>query len=375
MKVSIITVSFNSEKTIEQTIQSVTGQTYGDVEYIIIDGGSTDATMDIVTKYQDKIAYMVSEPDKGIYNAMNKGIKMASGDIVGIINSDDWYDKEAVEKAVCYFKDNTADVLYGDCIYVYEDGRTLRNLKYPLEALWYLMVTPHPTVFVRKEIYQKYGVFDENYRMAADYELMLRLYSSGVEFGYLEYDMAYFRSGGASTKQTALCLQETKDIALKYVNQYHKDEYLQIIHERYDSRIQQELAKIQLEKAKEQKDKVHGILMNYLKDAQGITVFGTGVKGKECLKRLKEWRIPVKMFVDNNAEKWGTLFQEIPVCRPSVLEGRNEKIIIASTKYCEDICAQITEMGFKNREDYIKISDLDAYIIAEGEKMNISFTE
>lgn len=375
MKVSIITVSYNSEKTIEQTIQSVIGQTYEDIEYIIIDGGSTDTTMDIVKKYQDKIVYTVSEPDKGIYNAMNKGIKVASGNIIGIINSDDWYDLEAVEKAVKAFQTNSAEVLYGDCIYIYESGKRVRNIKYPLEAMWYLMVTPHPTVFVKKEIYQKYGIFDESYRMAADYELMLRFYSAGVKFSYLEYDMAYFRSGGASTKQVIQSLQETKDIALKYVNQYHKDEYLPIIHERYDLRIQQELAKIQLEKAKEKKDKVRGILMNYLKDAQGITVFGTGVKGKECLKRLGEWKVPVKMFVDNNAEKWGTLFEGIPVCRPSVLEGRNEKIIIASTKYCADICAQITEMGFRNREDYIKIADLDAYIIAEGEKMNISFTE
>ncbi|MBO5057623.1 MAG: glycosyltransferase [Lachnospiraceae bacterium] len=375
MNVSIITVSFNSEKTIEQTIQSVIGQTYENIEYIIIDGGSTDATLDIIKKYRDKITYVVSEPDKGIYNAMNKGINAASGDIIGIINSDDWYSPEAVERTVNFFGASSAEVLYGDCIYVYEDGKQVRNMKYPLEAMWYLMVTPHPTVFIKKEIYKKHGVFDETYRMAADYELMLRLYSSGVKFGYLEYDLAFFRSGGSSTKQIILSLSETKEIALKYVNKYHKDEYKQIIHDRYDKRIQSENNKIQLEKEKEQKDKVHNILMNYLMNAVGITVFGTGVKGAECLKRLRGWGIPVKMFVDNNSEKWGISFEGIPVCRPSVLEDNREKIIIASTKYCEEICMQVEKMGYRNREDYIKILDLDAYIIAQGEKMNINFTE
>ncbi len=375
MKVSIITVSFNSDKTIEQTIQSVIGQTYSNIEYIIVDGGSTDGTMGIVKKYQDNIEYVVSEPDNGIYDAMNKGLKIATGDIIGIINSDDWYDIQTVQKAVSCFQKYNSDILYGDCIYVYENGNHLRNLKYPLESLWYLMVTPHPTVFVRKEIYQKYGVFDENYRMAADYELMLRFYSAGVSFHYLEYDMAYFRSGGASTKQIVLCLQETEDIALKYVDQYHRTEYLDIIHERYDQRIQQELNKIQLERAKEGKAKIHDILMKYMSGTEGIIIFGTGIKGRECLIRLRKWNVPVKVFVDNNAKKWGTLFEGVPVCRPSVLEGSHEKIIVASTKYCEEISAQIARMGFKEGEDYLKISNLDAYIIAEGEKMDIRFTE
>ena len=183
MKISIVTVSYNSEKTIEQTIQSVIGQTYKNIEYIIIDGGSNDSTINIIEKYRNKVECFVSEPDEGIYNAMNKGIRMASGDIIGIINSDDWYDRNTVEKAVEYFNKNEIDVLYGDCVYLYEDGKRVRNMKFPLEAMWYLMATPHPTVFVKKKVYQKYGIFNESYQMAADYELLLRFYSAGLRFG------------------------------------------------------------------------------------------------------------------------------------------------------------------------------------------------
>lgn len=375
MKISIVTVSFNSEKTIEQTIQSVLNQTYKNIEYIIIDGGSNDSTISIIEKYRDKVGYFVSEQDEGIYNAMNKGIRAASGDIVGIINSDDWYDRNTIEKAVEYFSENAIDILYGDCIYLYEDGQRVRNMKFPLEAMWYLMAMPHPTVFVKKEVYQKYGVFDESYQMAADYELLLRFYSAGLKFGYLEYDMAYFRAGGATTKRIIMSLQETKDIALFYARKYNKTEFMQTICERYDQRIESESKKIQLKNAKDKREMIPNIMLKYLGDTEGITVFGTGVKGKECLKRLRDWKIPVKMFVDNDTEKWGILFEGIPVCRPSVLAGRNEKIIVASTVYSEDICSQIEDMGFKENKSYIKIAALDAYIVAEGEKMNIYFDE
>jgi Glycosyltransferases involved in cell wall biogenesis len=375
MKISIVTVSYNSEKTIEQTIQSVIGQTYKNIEYIIIDGGSNDSTINIIEKYRNKVECFVSEPDEGIYNAMNKGIRMASGDIIGIINSDDWYDRNTVEKAVEYFNKNEIDVLYGDCVYLYEDGKRVRNMKFPLEAMWYLMATPHPTVFVKKKVYQKYGIFNESYQMAADYELLLRFYSAGLRFGYLEYDMAYFRAGGATTKRIVKSLQETKDIALNYARKYNKTEFLQTICERYDQRIESETKKIQLKNAEDKRKMIPKIMLSYLGDNEGITVFGTGAKGKECLKRLRDWGIPIKMFVDNDAEKWGVLFEGIPVCRPCVLEERNEKIIVASTIYSEDICSQIENMGFKENKNYIKIAALDAYIVAEGEKMNIYFDE
>lgn len=195
MKFSIITVCFNSEKTLERTIQSVLGQTVADYEYIIVDGASKDGTLDVIKAYEPKFGgrlKWISEPDKGIYDAMNKGIKMAQGEIIGIVNSDDWLEPEAfsiIEKAAS--ENGAKGIVYtGDIRYHYNDGTT-QVISYSQKDLahyakiWRLGLN-HPATFVPRQLYEEYGLFDTNIKLQADSDFIDRLYHKGVEFVFID---------------------------------------------------------------------------------------------------------------------------------------------------------------------------------------------
>ncbi|MBU4445801.1 glycosyltransferase [bacterium] len=206
IKVSIITPSYNSENTIEDTIQSILCQKYKYIEHIIIDGGSTDGTLDIIKEYRDRVAYWISEPDDGIYDAMNKGIKAATGEIVGILNSDDIYaDNSVIEEVVNIISIGNTDTCYGDLMYVDKDNtkKVIRQWKsgnFSKEKFKLGWAPPHPTFFVRRSIYEKYGYFkNSNFPIAADYELMLRfLYKIGCSTEYIPKVLVKMRTGGRS---------------------------------------------------------------------------------------------------------------------------------------------------------------------------------
>ncbi len=201
IKVSIITVCYNSEKTIEKTIKSVLGQTYDNIEYIIVDGASSDGTMDIVSSYRDSFGdrmTVISEPDDGIYYAMNKGIERSAGELIGIINSDDWYEADAVEKVVEAYNEhheNPLTVYYG-LTGIIRDGGMLEVARSFHDNLENEMIL-HPSCFVTKAAYDRIGVFDTGYTSAADYDLMLRYKRSGqVDFVPVEAHIANFVIGG-----------------------------------------------------------------------------------------------------------------------------------------------------------------------------------
>ncbi|MCR4657344.1 MAG: glycosyltransferase [Lachnospiraceae bacterium] len=214
--VSIITVSYNSCKTIERTIKSVTGQTYRPLEYNIIDGGSGDGTVDIIKKYAREFDFIhyISEPDNGIYDAMNKGIKKSSGEIIGIINSDDWYETDAAETVVRkYIENKKSPGVYYGAMGLYNKGAEKAILFYNHAFLPERMIN-HPSCFVTRDIYERYGLFDLRYRIVADYELMLRLYYKDSSLFYPIYDkMADFSEGSlsgsmASELETDVLLKE-----------------------------------------------------------------------------------------------------------------------------------------------------------------------
>lgn len=204
-KVSIITVCYNSERTIEDTLQSVINQSYPNIEYIVIDGISTDGTLSIINKYKDKITTIVSEKDNGIYDAINKGIKLATGEIIANLNSDDFYiDNNVIADVVTSFEKDKTDTLYADLYYVdaidtnkivrywkskqYKDGLFLKG--------W---MPPHPTFFVKKEVYEKHGLFDLQFKSAADYEIMLRfIHRFKTSIAYLPRVIVKMRVGGVS---------------------------------------------------------------------------------------------------------------------------------------------------------------------------------
>lgn len=205
MKISIITVTYNSAATVEQTILSVINQSYKNIEYIIIDGGSSDSTLNIIDKYREKISIFVSEKDKGLYDALNKGIGMASGDVIGMLHSDDFYiDNEVIEKYAATFLKTKPDAVYSDLYYVdkLNTDKIVRKWKsgnYSPGAFINGWMPPHPTFFAKKELYLKLGTFNLQFKSAADYELMLRfIHKYQITLAYLPEYTIKMRVGGKS---------------------------------------------------------------------------------------------------------------------------------------------------------------------------------
>lgn len=205
MKVSIITVCYNSASTIEATIRSVISQDHKNIEYIIVDGRSQDPTLQIVDKYRDHVSKIISEKDDGIYFAINKGIAMATGEIIGILHADDFYtDEKVISKVVKTFQEKNVETLYGDLQYVDREdaGKIKRHWSSGeyREGLFYKgWMPPHPTFFVLKKCYDKYGLFNTSLRSAADYEMMLRLlHKYKCSTAYIPEVLVKMRVGGKS---------------------------------------------------------------------------------------------------------------------------------------------------------------------------------
>lgn len=218
MRVSIITVCYNSAATIEDTITSVLSQDYKNIEYIVIDGGSSDATLDIINKYREQISIVISEPDKGIYDAMNKGIKNATGDIVGILNSDDFYETQDVITEVVDNFDVDTDMVFGDLIFVKPENikKITRFYSLPHFKAWRLRfgwMPPHPATFIKKSVYDKYGLYKINYKISADYEVFVRfLLVNKVNFKHINKILVRMRDGGVSTSGLKSSLTLNKEI-------------------------------------------------------------------------------------------------------------------------------------------------------------------
>ena len=220
MKVSIITATFNNHSTLEECLKSIHSQSYRDIEHIVVDGGSTDGTLDILRKHEDRISILVSEPDKGIYYALNKGIALATGDIIGFLHADDFFANDTVvERVVLEMVKDHADSCYGDLEYVsrkdtekvirywrscpYEDGLFMKG--------W---MPPHPTLFIKKHIYEEYGYFNTDFKIAADYELILRFFAENkVSTRYIPEVLVKMRTGGASNRSL-------KNIIFKTIEDY-----------------------------------------------------------------------------------------------------------------------------------------------------------
>ncbi|MCK4795116.1 MAG: glycosyltransferase [Desulfobacteraceae bacterium] len=203
MKISIITVCLNSADTIEDTIRSILSQDYKDIEYIVVDGSSSDGTLDILTKYHDQIHEYISEPDKGVYDAMNKGIKLSNGDIIATLNADDFYaDETVVSNMVGFMQSNGLDAAYGDLAYIDPNNsdhvtRFWKAGEYKRGAFYHGWVVPHPTFFCRKQVFEKYGYFNEKFQVAADFELLLRFIEKHqIKVGYLPKVIVKMRAGG-----------------------------------------------------------------------------------------------------------------------------------------------------------------------------------
>jgi glycosyltransferase involved in cell wall biosynthesis len=218
MRFSIITVTYNSRAFLVETIQSVLSQGFEDFEYIVIDGGSSDGTKDIIRSFAaaDSRIRWISEPDEGISDAFNKGIRMAGGDIIGILNSDDTYTAGALASVAAVFDaDPTCDVVHGDMLRFQGDTPLFRLKPAPVdERVWHDMPVNHPATFVCRRAYDQVGLFDTRLKVAMDYDLVLRLYRAGCRFCYIERVLANMRYGGASDERFLAARREVFTITV-----------------------------------------------------------------------------------------------------------------------------------------------------------------
>ena len=215
-KITVITAVYNNKETIKDALESVLSQTYHNVEHIVIDGGSTDGTVELIRTFEDKVTKFISEPDGGIYDAFNKGIALATGDVVGFLNSDDVYAHDRVlEKIVRAFQHEKADSVYGDLNYVRHDdiSKVVRHWKsheFSHTKLRQGWMPPHPTFYVRKKVYEEYGGFDTSFKIAADYDSILRfLGSNKISTTYVPEVLIQMRLGGASNRDLRSLLRKS----------------------------------------------------------------------------------------------------------------------------------------------------------------------
>lgn len=360
MKVSIITVCYNSAKTIEQTILSVVNQTYSNIEYIIIDGGSTDGTLDIIKKYEKNISYWLSEADDGLYYAMNKGIQKSTGDIVGIINSDDWYAQDAVNKVVEFFKKNSTDLLHGDLNVIEEDGNeyiikgvTAENDKI---ASWY----DHPTVFIKRAVYMKYGLFNLKYKILADVEFMLRV-KNKVRIGYLPEAIVYFRMGGISNLTFWRIFREGQDV-LKNAKQnlpIDKNGAFEIEKRIVDWRISN-LNKYLKKRRLRLKDKSYLFQLLKQYNKKNYIIWGTGKIGRDFYKEFNKFdKNLIISFIDNNKKQHDKYFDdEFKIVGSDSIQDKDSLIVVASNKYGKEISRDLIKKGLVKKVDFLLYEDV-----------------
>lgn len=348
MKMSVVTVCLNSADTIEKTIRSVIGQTYKELEYIIIDGGSTDATVDIIKKYDNEISFWLSESDEGIYDAMNKGIARATGDVISFLNSSDWYQPETLQVVVDKFRECNCDIVSG-CGVTVRDGEHACVFGPESERMIFKrMVYPHQTLFVKKEIFQTHNKFDLSYRISSDYDWLMRVIKGGVNVCTCDEILTYFTYGGASS--SIKCFDESKEISLKHLDIYDEEyelKYSEIIHE-YEQRIRIGNIRMLTEKIRNAKVKVSNIL-ELLYNKFGIKdscyLFGAGYRSYDYCDFFENVGINIAGICDNNIEKHGMKIHDIAIIGVDML--KDEKPILITVQGSErQMAEQLKRNGF-----------------------------
>ena len=218
MKITIITASYNNAATIEDTVKSVLSQTYPNIEYIVVDGRSMDGTVDVIRKYEHGISRWVSEPDQGLYFALNKGIEMATGDVIGFLHADDvLYDNNVISSVMDIFLTQQCQAVYGDLVYVDRNDmnniiRYWKSCPFQPQLLHRGWMPPHPTLFVHREMYEQFGSFNTQMRIAADYDIVLRFFKQpGFRSEYLPRVLIRMRMGGISNRSIANILRKSKE--------------------------------------------------------------------------------------------------------------------------------------------------------------------
>lgn len=352
IKASVVTVCFNSVKTIEQTLQSILGQNYGNIEYIVIDGGSTDGTVDIIKKYENDIDYWVSEPDHGIYDAMNKGIAKATGDIIGFMNSDDWYAEGAISAIAEAFGQTDADIVYGNTILVDNGIQSFRS-RPPLNRILHGMVFCHQAAFVKTTL-MKENPFNISYRIVADFAFFLEMYLQKKRFCPIDTTIAYFRTGGNSSHPWKL-FQEVERASLRLSKGRIDAERYRKLREDFQEKKVFPMLRFLFTKIERLATKENGIAVSPLGNRKFV-LYGAGKLGREVLEMMKKLGLDVLAFWDSDVKKQGTEADGIPILCP---QRRNQQkqtitILISTTKGSEEIVRKLEVLGYENGEDFFE---------------------
>ena len=370
MKISIITVCKNAEKTIERTIISIINQSCRRdlYEYIIIDGVSTDHTMNIIDKYKDNIDLIVSEPDKGIYDAMNKGIRLAKGEYIAFMNSDDWYETNALSDVERTINVTHADVIYGDTNYINKDGSTSLMKHQKVEKIWEDMVACHQSTFVKKEWFgiDKAGLFDLKYRVAADFNFLQIAYIKGAKFYGIDATLSNYTLGGESEK-----LLKT-----------YYDDYTNIIleHSKFcpngSAVVQKQMKRAEMYYFQRALSKDPNVLEIYLGQTvreRTVYVWGTGIWGGKVTDMLNHQGLVVSAYIDSNFIKIGKVYNNAYINSPQMIKEIDGRavVIIAVRNKVKEITDEIRKINYnKENVSLIFIDDLIMEIV-ENEKNKI----
>lgn len=366
MKISIITVCYNRKDTIEQTIESVLNQSYADKEYIIIDGNSTDGTQDIIQKYKDRLAYWCSEPDNGLYDAMNKGLLHVTGDVIAFLNSDDWYEEGILEKVNQYFEEIHPDMVSGNTNFVVNGSKIPQCMpfeenSYKQEIFYTCMICHHPALFVQTALFHKIGKFDLQYKIAADHDWIMRAFLQGAKVKKVNEILTNCRDGGLSSVKTYEALLESKRIALLHLNDVDVGIGRDELEMYYDQKIKRGLniSKYYSVLERESED-----IKRFLPQSGQCYIWGTGIWGERCYTLFDKFDIKIKGFIDTNKKQ--DKLHGYMVFRPEELSGdkisRNSIVCISSEKYQDEIKQQIHAMGIPEDRwiSFAKLRDLIA---------------
>lgn len=347
-KITIITVVYNGSKTIEHTIRSVKNQSYNNVEYIVIDGNSTDGTQDIINKNLAYIDFYISESDNGIYDAMNKGLKYATGDIISFLNSGDWYELDILQNIVSYFSERSIDIILGGAN-VIDNGSVMFIRRSDISNIKFGIPCCHQAVFAKRRVFEFIGDFNIKYQICADYEWLLRAYNSNMNIRCVNDIFVNYLYGGISDQQFIHLIEEREKISMINARE-NNDKVLMTQINILGKTQKEEYIKNKL---------CYEIFLNnknYVLDLLGrdtsYYIWGTGYYGRKCFKLFRSIDIHIKGFIDN--KKLDSLY-DYPVFLPQDIQ-ENVIICIATPKYEKEIIAQLEKMCIDNK--YICFSKL-----------------